>query len=200
MHKQAFLAALREGLSGLPQEEIEERLTFYSEMVDDRMEEGLSEEEAVAAAGTVEEIIQQVITGTPLVKIAKERIRPKRHLKAWEIVLLVLGSPVWLSLGLAAVAVMAALYVSLWAVMVSLWAVFGSLAVGAVVGVPECILFAAHGSGAAGLMTLSAGLICAGLAILMFFGCKAATKGILAGTKRATVWMKHCFIERTDAL
>ena len=57
MNKQEFLAGLQKGLSGLPQEDVEERLTFYGEMLDDRMEEGLSEEEAVAAAGSVEEIV-----------------------------------------------------------------------------------------------------------------------------------------------
>ena len=46
MSKQEFLEQLRRGRSGLPREDIEERLTFYSEMLEDRMEEGLSEEEA----------------------------------------------------------------------------------------------------------------------------------------------------------
>lgn len=94
MDKQAFLTALRSGLSGLPQDDIEERLTFYGEMIDDRMEEGLSEEEAVAAIGEVSEIARQAVADTPLAKIAKERIRPKRRLKTWEIVLLALGSPI----------------------------------------------------------------------------------------------------------
>ena len=44
MNKQEFLAGLRKGLSGLPQEDIEERLLFYSEMIDDRIEEGMEEE------------------------------------------------------------------------------------------------------------------------------------------------------------
>ena len=48
MGKDAFLAQLRKGLAGLPQKDIEERLTFYSEMIDDRMEEGLSEEEVIS--------------------------------------------------------------------------------------------------------------------------------------------------------
>ena len=56
MNKQEFLDRLRKGLSGLPQAEREERLLFYSEMIDDRMEEGLTEEEAVAALGSLEEI------------------------------------------------------------------------------------------------------------------------------------------------
>ena len=42
MNKQEFLAHLRKGLSGLPQNDIEKRLNFYGEMLEDRMEEGLS--------------------------------------------------------------------------------------------------------------------------------------------------------------
>ena len=34
MNKQEFLAQLRKGLSGLPKEDIDERLTFYSEMME----------------------------------------------------------------------------------------------------------------------------------------------------------------------
>ena len=40
MNKQKFLAELRKGLFGLPQDDIEERLTFYSEMLDDIMKNG----------------------------------------------------------------------------------------------------------------------------------------------------------------
>lgn len=57
MNKQEFLMRLREGLSGLPENDIEERLIFYSEMIDDRKEEGLSEEEAVREIGNIDEII-----------------------------------------------------------------------------------------------------------------------------------------------
>lgn len=198
MDKQAFLTALRSGLSGLPQDDIEERLTFYGEMIDDRMEEGLSEEEAVAAIGEVSEIVRQAVADTPLAKIAKERIRPKRRLKTWEIVLLALGSPIWLSLAIAAAAVLFAVIVSLWSVILSLWAVFASLAVSAVAAVPTGAFFAAGGHGAAGLAMLSAGLVCAGLTILLFFGCMGAMKGILRLTKKITLWTKDRFIKKED--
>ena len=199
MNKQEFLAQLRAGLAGLPQDDLEERLTFYSELLDDQMEEGLSEEEAVAAIGPVEEIVRQVIEETPLTKIAKERIRPRRQLNVWEIVLLVLGSPIWLSLGLAAAAVIFALYVVLWSVSVSLWAAFGALAVCAVGSIPACVIFVARGSGTAGLALLAAGMVCAGLTIFLFFGCRAATKGILTLTKCIAAWLKHCFLRKEDA-
>ncbi len=199
MNKQDFLFHLRNGLAGLPQDDIEDRLTFYSEMIEDQMEEGLSEEAAIAAIDPVEEIVAQTVADIPLAKIAKERIKPKRHLKAWEIVLLVLGAPIWLSLGMAAAAVIFALYVALWAIIAALWAVFGAFSVCAVGSVPTCVLFAVRGSGTAGLALLSAGMVCAGLSILMFFGCKQASWGILTLTKKITIRMKNCFIRKEAA-
>lgn len=197
MSKQEFLAQLRKGLSGLPQDDIEERLTFYSEMIEDRMEEGLSEEEAVSAVGSINEIVAQVVADTPLAKITKERIRPKRHLKVWEIVLLALGFPIWFSLGIAAVVVILALYVSFWSVIVSLWAVFVSLAVYAIGSVPMCVI--ADNSADSSLAILAAGIVCAGLSVFMFYGCKEATKGILILTKKITIMIKNCFIKKEEA-
>ena len=114
MTKIKFLLTLNEKLSGLPKEDVEERLNFYSEMIEDRMEEGLSEEEAVAAIGSIDEIASQIVDDIPLSKIAKEKIKPKRRLRAWEIVLLAVGSPLWLILALAALIVIISLYTVIW--------------------------------------------------------------------------------------
>lgn len=199
MSKQEFLAQLRKGLSGLPQDDIEERLMFYSEMIEDQMEEGLSEEEAVSAVGSVDEIVTQVVAETPLAKIAKERIKSKRRLSTGEIVLLVLGSPIWLSLGIAAFAVILSLYISLWAAIFSLWAVFVSFAACSIGSVMACVNLTVGGNGASGLAMLAAGIVCAGLTIFMFYGCKAATKGTLILTKKMAIWIKNCFIKKEVA-
>jgi len=199
MNKKEFLEKLSSRLSGLPQNDIEERLAFYSEMIDDRTEEGLSEEEAVFAAGSVEEIAAQIIADTPLSKITKEKIRSKRHLKGWEIVLLVLGSPIWLSLGIAAIAVILSLYISLWAVIISLWSVFGALTACSFSGIASGIVFICNGNGLTGAAMIGAGLICAGLSVFMFYGCKTATKGILILTKKLVLWTKSCFIKKEEA-
>ena len=95
MLKAEFLARLREKLSCLPADDLEERLGFYGEMIDDRVEEGLSEHEAVATVGTVDEVADQILAETPLGKLVKERIKPKRRLSTGEIALLAVGSPVW---------------------------------------------------------------------------------------------------------
>ena len=199
MSKQEFLVQLRKGLSGLPREDIEERLTFYSEMIDDRMEEGFLEEEAVSAVGTVDEIVIQVVAETPLAKIAKERMKSKRRLGAGEIALLALGSPIWLSLGIVVLSVILSLYAALWSMVISLWTVFGSLIGCAFGGVVTGTVIACSGNVLSGIAMLAAGIICAGLSIFMFYGCKAATKGILILTKKFAVWIKNCFMKKEEA-
>ena len=73
MKKEEFLRALEKSLSGLPREDIEERLQFYSESIDDRVDEGKTEEEAINDIGSVDEITNQIIKETPLKKIVKEK-------------------------------------------------------------------------------------------------------------------------------
>lgn len=199
MDKQEFLRQLREGLHGLPQEDLEERLAFYGEQIDDRMEEGLTETEAVAAVGTVEEILAQIVEDTPFAKLVKERICPKRKLSAWEIVLLALGSPVWLSLLIAAFAVLLSLYVSLWSLIIVLWSVFASLVGGAAGGLAGGVVLLCSGETPDGLVLVSAALVCAGLAIFAFFGCTAATKGAARLTKGIVLAVKKRCMGKGEA-
>ena len=173
MNKQEFLSKLRKGLFGLSPKEKREHLAFYGEMIDDRMEDGLLEETAVADVGNLDEIITQIKSTSP---------RKKKN--AGVVVLLVLGFPIWGSLLVAAAAVVVALYVALWAILVCLWAVFAALvgsAFGCVVG---GIILACSGNLPTGLALVGIGLVCAGLSIFFFYGCKIATKWILRITKK----------------
>ena len=198
MSKQEFLAELKAKLSGLPQQEARERLDFYSEMIDDRIEEGQTEEVAVLSIGSVDEIAEQIIAEIPFSKIAKERIKPKRQIRAWEIVLLALGSPIWLSLAIAAIAVVISLYAVLWSLVGCVWAVFASLAACGLAGVVMGAAFAVVGYGVSGLFLIGAGIILAGLSIFLFLGCMSATKGIVWITKQIALGIKKCFIKKED--
>ena len=176
MTKLEFITSLTGKLSGMPWKDVEERVSFYSEAIEDRIEEGLPEEEAVAAVGSPEEIAELIMAemGPGPAQIPKKE--QKRKLSAGESVLLVLGSPLWLSLLIAAASVVLSLYVSVWAVVISLWAVFVSFVACAVGGVAGgAFLISVNGS--SGIFLIGAGIFCAGAAILLFHGCMAATKG-----------------------
>ena len=199
MNKQEFINLLRTRLSALPQRELDDRLGFYSEMIDDRIEEGLGEEEAVAQIGSVDEIAAQIVADIPFIKIVKEKVKPKRRLTVWEILLLSLGSPIWLSLIVAALSVLLSLWASVWAVVLSLWAGFVSLAAAALGAAVAGIALAFMGHGMTGVALLGGGTACAGLSIFFFFGCIAATKGLLLLTRRLALALKKCFIKKEGA-
>ena len=198
MNKEKFLDALRRRLSGLPQEDIDERIAFYEEMIDDRMDEGLSEEEAVSRIGSVEEIARQIMSEIPLQKLVKEKISPKRSLKAWEIILLVLGSPVWIPLIIAAIAVLLALYVVLWAVVICFYAVDVSFVAGTLACIVGLFVSLMVGNLAVALSSLGAGLALAGLTILMFIVCIGITKAVIKLTGWMLLRIKISFVGRED--
>ncbi len=199
MTKQIFLTKLREGLYGLPQNDIEERVTFYSEMIDDRMEEGISQEDAVSEIGDVQNIVSQILMETPITKIVKEKVRPKNAIRVWELILLILGSPIWLSLLIAAFAVVFAMYVSVWSIAVSLWAVFGSLVGCFVGGIASAVITVVFGSVLTGIALLGAGIFCGGLSIFMFLACRLVTKGMIILTKKIGLGIKYMFIGKGSA-
>ena len=200
MRKQEFIFELWKKLSDLPKGEVEERLSFYAEMIDDRMEEGLSEEEAVSEIGSPDEIAAQIMGDIPLSKIAKEKIKTKRRLTATEIVLLVIGFPLWFPLLIVVpFSVIFSLYATLWSVVVSFWAIFASV-VGSAVGVLiGGIVFISVGHTSVGIALIGASLIGAGLSVFSFFGCKAATKGSVWLTKWSVLWTKNLFVRKEKA-
>ena len=122
MTKSEFLSVLKKKLSALPREEREERLNFYIEMIDDRMEEGLPEAEAVAAVGDPKQLADQILP-----EYFPESGHRKASGKGLHILLLILGFPLWFPLLIAGFAVVLSLYALLWSVVISLWAVFVSL-------------------------------------------------------------------------
>ena len=188
MTKEGFLAQLRQQLWALPEADRQNSLDYYAEMIDDRMEDGLSEEEAVAAIGNLEEIVQQILGETPrppvVVEPAKKAEPAKGSTKTWLIILLVLGSPVWIPLLASAIGTVIGIYVSLWSVVIALYAAFLALAVSSV----GCIVgsFFMVGGIAGGIVAWGAALVCAGLAILLLLLANLAAKGMVKLTK--LVW------------
>ena len=195
MTKLEFLNQLRKQLSGLPEDDLAERLTFYSEMIDDRMEEGLSEQDAVSSIGSAAEIAAQITADIPHSPSKKE----KKKVNVWLTVLLILGSPVWLSLLIALFAVILSLYISLWSIIISLWAVFGSLVVCALAGIVAGIGFIIGGKVLTGITVIGAGLVCGGLSIFLFYGCLAASRGTVLLTKKLVLWVLHRFSKKEGA-
>ena len=198
MNKQQFLAALKDKLNGLPQSDIEKSADYYNEMIEDRMEDGLTEEEAVSGLGEIGDIASQILMDTSLPKLVKERIMPSRSLRAWEIALLVLGSPLWLPLLLTAIVLFFSIYVVLWSLIAALYAVDLSFAAGAVGGIGGAVSFFATGFPVQAFLFLGLGLLCAGITILLFFVFNRAALQIAKLGKTIVLWIKSWFLRREE--
>lgn len=77
MTKRQFLAKLEKELSKLNKEERERQLDFYEEMINDRIDEGMSEEEAVKNIGTVQGIAAKVMDEVTPQQLRKKKIGRK---------------------------------------------------------------------------------------------------------------------------
>ena len=213
MDKFEFLYALQQKLAGLPEEDVSRSLDYYAEMIDDRIEEGLSEQDAVAQIGDVNEIIASILAEIPqrapeqmpakIAEPAQEKEAPKKKSKKgmepWQIVLLILGAPLWVPLLIAAFSIVIALIAVLWSVVGTLWgALFGTLA-GCGIGVTllglGCMI---AGKWVVGTALFGAGLACIGLAVFAFFACVYTTKGAAWLTKMTFVGIAKLFTGRRD--
>lgn len=200
MTKLDFINKLNQKLVGLPKKELEDRIGFYAEMIDDMIDDGLGEEEAVASIGSVDEIAEQIISEIPISKIAKERIKPKKKRSALAITLIAVGSPIWFLLLVSAFAVIISLYVSIWVVAISFWAVLASFAACAPAGVAGgIIIMITSGNIYSGIALIAAGIFLAGLSIFTFFGCRAFTKIVVKMPKKFILSVKKSMTRKEEA-
>ena len=156
----------------------------------------MDEREAVADIVSPEVAAAETLRAIPLHKLFIARVRPKRALRAWEIVFLVLGSPIWLSLLLAAVAVVLGVYAVLWSLILCLYAVELSLMAAGVMGAFLFVFYLADQSLPAALFVLGAGLVSAGLVFPMHAASAKATKGMVWISKRLFLGMKSFFVRK----
>ena len=161
MTKADFLQLLERALAQLPEEERQANLEYYSELLDDMLEEGMTEVEATAKLGSPSQIAQSILQEVPLGKLVSTRMKPKSGWTPLAIVLAVVGSPVWVPLLLLAAALVLSLFVSIWALGVAAVAVVVGLAV-AVVAAPILAIRAAVLTLPLGLLLLGGGLVLLG--------------------------------------
>ena len=117
MTKKEFLSRLRRSLSSLSRGEVRDSLSFYGEIIDDKIEEGFSERDAVASIGDIEEIVAQILKENGI----ERKPEKTKSLTSGQVLMLILGFPVWLPLLIAGIAVMWSIEIALWAVEIPLF-------------------------------------------------------------------------------
>lgn len=192
MTKLEFLRRLATLLRGMDPDERAQWLADYSEIIDDYIEEGRTETEAVGIIGSVEAIARQIRTDAGLPADAAETERKLRR----TVLILACTAPLWfpavlvtaalvlvllfavLAVILGVLVVAVALLVALASVVLGLYAVTAGLALSSVGFVLGGTVMTCSGHILPGLFTFGAGLLTAGLVLPLAVGTHWIRKGL----------------------
>ena len=169
MKKREFLQRLSKRLSVLPEEEQARSIRYYNEMLEDYMEDGIPEEEAVAKVGDVDAIADQILRDNASFEEAppfEAKPNAAKNNRGLIIVLAILGFPIWFSILTSFFSIVFSIISGLFGIIISLFAVPIGLAGGAVGGILMSPVLFCTGNILKGFISLGGGLICAALAIV----------------------------------
>ena len=190
MKRNEFMEAVRRKLKGLSEEDINKALEFYDEIINDKVEDGVPEDEAVDALGTPDEIAEQILMGMSLPKIVKAKAKPAGGYKAWEIVLIILGFPIWFPLLVAAASIIFAIFIVMLSLVIAFFAVIISLALGGLALLVASFFALIAGGGMNAVTQIGIAILCIGIAVLLYLPAKALVLWIIKMCKKFGRWVK----------
>lgn len=166
MTKNEFKKLLEQRIQVLETQERERILNFYEETIDDSIEDGCSEEEAVSKLGDLDMIVNDIFAENHIVKpqTSIEKESPIKKNRLYVLLFLIFTSPLWLALGAAGLTLLLCAYVLVGCgyLMLTLIAI---IPVGVVIASLIVLPFHIFRSIPYSLMIMGIALISAGLAI-----------------------------------
>ena len=191
MTKHEYLVALRRALAELPSDEIERTCAFYEEMIDDRIEGGQAEGEAVASMESPEDAAARILDELPTVPRALARAQVARRggcgtAALWAAV--IVGSPLWVSVLVAALAFVLCGVTVLCLPFVVAWVLAVGLLLCTPIAISAAVCAAVTGSGTIALFDLGVGLALGGAGLLMLIAALFVTRFFIRLLARFVRW------------
>lgn len=197
MNKQEFITLLEKKLSGIPQEDINKTLDYYNEIILDKIDEGISEEEAVNSLGSIDEIIDQTLKEISFPKLVKEKLNLNRKLQTWEIVLICATSIFWVPLLIVLLSVILVVYICIWSGVIALGAssiTCLATSLVAVLGIIDIVTL----NISSGIFSIGIGLAMLGCGLLLGLLTLKLSKVIVLICKKLVLKCKSLFVKRGE--
>ncbi len=195
MNKEVFLHQLKIRLAQLPDEEINKRLDYYSEIINDMVEDGINEEDAVKSFGDINTIAAQIMQDAPFKTLLKSRITPSKGWTTATIIIAILCSPVWIPVVLALIVAAISIYAAIWSVVIAAFALVFGLGIAGIAILIKSFILTPFSIGSI-IFTIGAGLFLIGLCIFALFLTIYGTIGLLHLTKWIYIKIKSLFIKK----
>jgi uncharacterized membrane protein len=197
MSKHDFLVILRDRLGGLPEKDIRDSLDYYSSTIDDLVESGKSEDEAVRALGTIDEVVRAIKSDRPLKEVVKASVASSHWSTGnttLNIVLLVLGFPLWFPLLLTALILVFVAYLLVWLAPLITWIVAVSCAFGGFWSLIEAAIGVVVYGPLQGFAAAGAGLMAIGLGLFAGIGAYYLTRYFVGVSAKLGRGLKGLFV------
>lgn len=197
MTREEFLGKLRMALVADRISNVDSLIDYYDEMICDRIEDGMDEEAAVEAMGTVDEIVKELSWDKPIHTLVKEKVS-KSHETAksngksilW-IILLLIGSPVWVPIAISILIVLAVLYMVPWIFILSFFIVLAAFGISAVACAAGAVGYLLKFNIAGALIGVGGALVFAPLCVMLYKPIKLLAKATLRLGAGAIRFMKR---------
>ena len=192
MTKKEFLEELEELLIDADEDNKENSITYYDEMIEDFKENGLTEEEAIRKIGEPKDIVKSILGEESIVY---KEVSGK--LKILIMVLLILGLPIWGSVLFALVALILGVLMIILCGYVVIWCVpfmagtfsLGSLVFGVISMIGSFVLMGQNLE--LGIFQLGLGISSMGLFIALAILTFKISKYFIKATKWFSKWLKE---------
>lgn len=185
-----FIEVLADELSyRVKPSEIHQLINYYDEMIDDLMEEGYSEQDAVAKLGDPKKLAQEAAG------IQEIEIEVPRRFNPLVILLLILGFPLWGSLAFAFLMVLLSFYIVLWCVPFTTGTFGFGMAFGGLVAT-FFSPFMMMDTFFQGVTQLGVGMLCFGIGLISLVFTCSISGFFLKATRSLTIWTKNLIFKR----
>lgn len=195
MNKEAFLQSLERLLKSLKKDERQKFLSYYNEMIEDYIEDGMTEEDAVRHVGKPGNIAEEILS-------SREAEPPRQVSLGMKIligVLLILGSPLWGSILLMVLCMLLCVVLMVGVAYVMIWLIPVMTACFSVSGLILCVFSLAGSplvmfdSAALGVMQIGTGICSAGICLLMGLVTWYLSLIFVKVSRKFTQWLKGLF-------
>ncbi|MBR3988402.1 MAG: DUF1700 domain-containing protein [Clostridia bacterium] len=189
MTKNEFTKVLKSKINHLPKSERRKILQYYYEMISERMEDGMTEAEAIDALGNIDELLSEY---SPAPSEPRRGVR----LRAWHIIMLIIGAPLWISLVAAMLCIMLAFYIIIWVLVICFYVVFAALAASGFALTMASFLSFFYGGAPYFFLLFGAGAFLSGLAIMWLIVCNLFAKAMAKVTGKSAKGIFRFFFKR----
>lgn len=178
-----YLERLGRALGALSEDDRTASIDYYREMIQDRLESGMSEREAVQDLEPPESAAAAITNELPALPRAIANGRRLGEPLFW--ILLIVGSPVWLTIMALLLLVILGAYLLIWASILIIWAFAGIGLAAGLSALLICIWSISKQPTAFTLLILAMGLGCTAIGMLAIPLATAFTRIIV----RASAWL-----------